>query len=139
MPLVHADVEVASEFEADRTGRTLRRINKGFTDGPLVKVAWARHQAEAELIQGLLSEAGVPSMLRRARGFDVPDMLAAGQRDVLVPESGVEVAREVLLEAELVSPDASAAGPDPLRLFAGVAGAAGVVALVIWIGTELVG
>ena len=47
----------------------------------------------------LLLEEGVPSTLRRSAGFDVPDMLAAGPRDVLVPESGVEVARQVLLRA----------------------------------------
>ena len=48
----------------------------------------ARHQAEAELLQGLLLEEGIPSMLRRSGGFDVPDFLAAGPRDVLVPQSG---------------------------------------------------
>ena len=34
-------------------------------------------------------------------GFDVPDMLAAGPRDVLVPESGVEAARDVLLQSDI--------------------------------------
>ena len=51
----------------------------------LVRVAGGRNQAEAELIQGLLLEEGVPSVLRRTAGFDVPDYLAAGPRDVLVP------------------------------------------------------
>lgn len=138
MPLVHADVEVASEFEADRTGRTLRRINKGFTDGPLVKVAWARHQAEAELIQGLLSEAGVPSMLRRARGFDVPDMLAAGPRDVLVPESGEEVARQVLLQHDVGRGSGEAFDP-PWRVLVWLSGGVGLVGLLAWLGTELLG
>ena len=45
----------------------------------------------------LLLDQGVPSTLRRSAGFDVPDFLAAGPRDVLVPESGLEPAREVLL------------------------------------------
>jgi hypothetical protein len=36
-------------------------------------------------VQGLLRAEGIPSMLRRTRGFDVPDMLAAGPRDVMVP------------------------------------------------------
>jgi hypothetical protein len=35
-------------------------------------------------------------MARRAAGFDVPDFLAAGPRDILVPESGVEAAHETL-------------------------------------------
>jgi hypothetical protein len=46
----------------------------------LIKVASAQNQSEAELIQGLLREAGVPSMLRRTAGSDVPDFLAAGPR-----------------------------------------------------------
>lgn len=62
----------------------------------LVKVAYAQQQAEAEMIQGLLSEHGIPSMLRRAAGFDVPDFLAAGPREVLVAEELAEQAREVL-------------------------------------------
>jgi hypothetical protein len=48
------------------------------------------------MIQGLLSEHGIPSMLKRAAGFDVPDFLAAGPRQVLVAEEIVEKAREVL-------------------------------------------
>jgi Putative prokaryotic signal transducing protein len=64
--------------------------------GRLVKVAYAQQQAEAEMIQGLLSEHGIPSMLRRAAGFDVPDFLAAGPREVLVAEELAEQAREVL-------------------------------------------
>jgi hypothetical protein len=35
-------------------------------------------------------------MLRRSAGFDVAEGLAAGPRDVLVPESGAEAAREAL-------------------------------------------
>ena len=64
--------------------------------GKLVKVGYAQQQAEAEMIQGLLSEHGIPSMLRRAAGFDVPDFLAAGPREVLVAEELAEQAREVL-------------------------------------------
>ncbi|MEX2448606.1 MAG: DUF2007 domain-containing protein [Solirubrobacterales bacterium] len=66
------------------------------SSGKLVKVAYAQQQAEAEMIQGLLSEHGIPSMLRRAAGFDVPDFLAAGPREVMVAEEAVERAREVL-------------------------------------------
>jgi hypothetical protein len=62
----------------------------------IVKVAYAANQAEAEMIQGLLSEHGIPSMLKRAPGFDVPDFLAAGPRQVFVRESVAETAREVL-------------------------------------------
>lgn len=61
-----------------------------------IKVAYATNEAEAEMIQGLLSEHGIPSMLKRAPGFDVPDFLPAGPRLVLVAERLVEQAREVL-------------------------------------------
>jgi hypothetical protein len=64
--------------------------------GRLVKVAYAQNQAEAEMIQGLLSEHGIPSMLKRAPGFDVPDFLAAGPRQILVAEEIAARAREVL-------------------------------------------
>jgi len=64
--------------------------------GNLVKVAYAQNQAEAEMIQGLLSEHGIPSMLKRAAGFDVPDFLAAGPRQVLVAEEIAAQARDVL-------------------------------------------
>jgi Putative prokaryotic signal transducing protein len=62
----------------------------------LVRVAWARNQAEAELIQGLLREEGVESLVQRAAGFDVPDFLAAGPRDILVPAEREIAARHIL-------------------------------------------
>ena len=73
-----------------------RKIDPRYAQGPLVKVGWARNQPESELLQGMLLEEGIPSMARRTQGFDVPDFLAGGPRDILVPESGAEVARELL-------------------------------------------
>jgi Putative prokaryotic signal transducing protein len=97
-----------------------------------VRVAGARNQAEAEFIQGLLLEEGVPSMLRRSAGFDVPDFLAAGPRDVLVPESGVATAREVLLQAELVSAEPPRPPVAPARLLVGLLVALVVGAALVW-------
>jgi hypothetical protein len=74
----------------------VRKIKPQYAEGELVYVARAHHQAEAELVQNLLLEAGIPSTTRRSAGFDVPDFLAAGPRDVLVPRSGAEAARDVL-------------------------------------------
>jgi hypothetical protein len=62
----------------------------------LVRVAYAQTQMQAEMIQGLLSEHGIPSMLRRAPGFDNPDFLGAGPHVVMVSDSAAEEAREVL-------------------------------------------
>jgi hypothetical protein len=81
--------------------RRARLVKPQLAEGPLVKVAWVRNQAEGEFLQSLLLEQGVPSLLRRTAGFDVPDMLFAGPRDVLVAASGLDTARETLLGAGL--------------------------------------
>jgi putative signal transducing protein len=95
MPLVHAG---GGEQEASARRRTARKIKPQYAEGPLVKVAQVGSQPEAELVAGLLLEEGIPSMVRRAGGFDVAEFLAAGPRDVLVPESGAEAAREALAD-----------------------------------------
>src|SRR3954464_3650813 len=92
MPLTYAgrgDIDMPVSAAHARA----RKIKPQYSEGDLVRVAGARNQAEAEMIQGLLLEEGVPPMLRRSRGFDVPDMLAAGPRDVMVPASGAAAAR----------------------------------------------
>jgi hypothetical protein len=66
--------------------------------GKLVKVAFARTQPEAEMIQGLLAEAGIVSVLKRARGFDNPDFLASGPHDLWVNSDLAQKARDVLAE-----------------------------------------
>ena len=71
----------------------------------------------------------MPSVLRRSPGFDVPDFLAAGPRDVLVPEA----AREVLLQADLAPKTTDRRGPRPLVLAAVVALGGGGAALLAWL------
>jgi hypothetical protein len=61
-----------------------------------VKVAAAPDESVALLMDGVLKDAGIPSLIQRAAGFDAPDFLAAGPRDVLVPGSLVEEAKQVL-------------------------------------------
>jgi len=77
----------------------------------LARVARATNQAEAEFVQSLLLDAGIPSMLRRSPGFDVPDMLAAGPRDVMVRSAAHDAARDVLLQAEIVTEDRAVLDP----------------------------
>lgn len=98
LPLVRADAAEAAPASA-RQARA-RKVKPQYAEGELVKVARAHHQAEAELIQGMLLEEGIPSTTRRSMGFDVPDFMAAGPRDVLVPSSGAEAARELLRPAD---------------------------------------
>jgi Putative prokaryotic signal transducing protein len=93
MPLVHVP---GSEREASERQRKARKVKPQYTEGRLVKIARANSQPEAELIETLLLEEGIPSLSRRSGGFDVPDFLAAGPRDILVPESGAQAAREAL-------------------------------------------
>ncbi|MGE5281463.1 MAG: putative signal transducing protein [Chloroflexota bacterium] len=64
------------------------------SSGRLVRVAYAQHLMEAEMIQGLLTAHGIPSMIQRT--VDNPEFLAAGPRQVLVAEEAAEEAREVL-------------------------------------------
>ncbi len=136
MPLVYV---------GDSAGRPItqaheraRKIKPQLAEGELVRVAGARNQAEAEFVQGLLLEEGVPSTLRRSAGFDVPDFLAAGPRDVLVPASGAGTAREVLLQAEIVSDAPAPPGPAPLRLLAGLIAGLTLIAVIVWLGSQLI-
>ena len=101
VPLVDADAVAPPESERRERAR---KIRPQYAEGPLVKVAGARNQAEAELLQGMLLEEGVPSLMRRSGGFDVPDFLASGPRDILVPESGADAARDILRVPERTQP-----------------------------------
>ena len=93
MPLVYLP---GMKHDASERQRKARKIKPQYAEGALVKVARAENQPEAEFIEALLLEEGIPSMSRRSGGADVPDFLAAGPRDVLVPESGAQAAREAL-------------------------------------------
>jgi hypothetical protein len=135
MPLVRPGAEPLEAPVSEAHGRA-RKINPLFTEGELVRVAGGRNQAEAELIQGLLLEWGVPSVLRRSPGFDVPDFLAAGPRDVLVPEAGAETAREVLLSADMAPTTGARRSPRPLVLAAAVAIGGAATALVAWLASQ---
>ena len=59
------------------------------------RAAVALHQPEAEMLAGLLADRGIPVLIRRTT-FDVPDMLAGGPRELLVPEDREGEARELL-------------------------------------------
>ena len=61
-----------------------------------VKVAAAPDESIALLMDGVLKDAGIPSLIQRAPGFDAPDFLSAGPRDLLVPASSLGEAKQVL-------------------------------------------
>jgi hypothetical protein len=139
MPLTYAG-KVGVEETATGARAQARRIKPEYARGDLRRVATASQQPEAELIQMLLLEEGVPSTVRRSAGFDVPDFLAAGPRDVLVPESGLAAAREILQQSEIID-DARTAPPgmstSPGRpaamLLLWLLVASSVLGLVIWL------
>ncbi|MDP9188016.1 MAG: DUF2007 domain-containing protein [Actinomycetota bacterium] len=112
-----------------------RKVRPQFARGELVKVTGGRNQADSELIQNILLEQGIPSILRRTRGFDVPDMLAAGPRDVMVPESGYTEARQLLSDAEMLNPEPEPGSMpgigSPARLALWILGALAVAFLIV--------
>ena len=61
-----------------------------------MKVAAAPDESFALLMEGVLKDAGIPSLIQRAPGFDAPDFLSAGPRDLLVPDSFVDEAKQIL-------------------------------------------
>jgi hypothetical protein len=118
MPLIAEGGEPLDEPLNEAHARA-RKIDPRYTEGRLVRVAGGSNQTEAEFIQGLLLEEGVPSVLRRTAGFDVPDFLAAGPRDVLVPESGAAAAAEVLQQSDM-APSTGSWRPNPVKLVAAI-------------------
>lgn len=118
-----------------------RKVRPQYARGELIRVTGARNLADGEMIQGILLDQGIPSMLRRARGFDVPDFLAGGPRDVLVPESGYETARELLRGADMLSAEGRAESlpgiGSPLRLAIGVLIAVGLAAVLVYLLYQL--
>ena len=67
-----------------------------------VEVAFAANQTEADLIQGILREEGIPSMTRKPEGHFLTDLFQIGPRHVIVPASAGEKAKEILAELERV-------------------------------------
>jgi Putative prokaryotic signal transducing protein len=115
--------------------------------GKLVKVGFARNQAEAEMLQALLLESDIPSILKRSGGFDAPEFLAAGPRDIWVNRGHADEARRILAETMTESEGEErsevegeahlrATGGDPMspgRLALWVGGAFIAAIIVIWI------
>jgi hypothetical protein len=135
MPLVYAGTR--EQEPITEAHERARKVRPRYARGDLIRVTGGRNLADAELIQGMLLDQGIPSILRRTRGFDVPDFLAAGPRDVLVPESGYEAARELLVGADMLTaespPDSLPGIGSPARLAIGVIVAVALAALIVYL------
>jgi hypothetical protein len=138
MPLVY--VGRGEQEPITEAHEKARKVKPEYTGGDPVKVGYAANLAEAQLIQGILLEEGIPSFERRSRGFDVPDFLAAGPRDILVPGAAAEAARELLADTgeQPQLRDGTATGERPLRLLAGILVALALGALFVWLVSLLV-
>jgi hypothetical protein len=138
MPLVY--VGRGEQEPITEAHEKARKVKPEYTGGDPVKVGFARNLAEAQMIQGILLEEGIPSFERRTRGFDVPDFLAAGPRDILVPGAAAEVARNLLADTgeQLLVNGTETEGTRPVPLMLGILGALAVGALLIWLVSQLV-
>jgi hypothetical protein len=106
----------------------------------LVKVGYGRSQIEAEMLQGLLTESGIPSVLKRTIGFDTPEFLASGPHDVLVNRRDVEQAREALADTMLERPgDEATELEEERRLARGETGVVSPGRLAFWILAVAIG
>ncbi|MBS1843748.1 MAG: DUF2007 domain-containing protein [Actinobacteria bacterium] len=119
--------------------------------GKLIKVGFARNQAEAEMLQALLLESDIPSILKRSGGFDAPEFLAAGPRDIWVNRGHADEARRILAEtlteseseereelegeARLRATGGEPTSPGRLALY--VAAGLVVAILIVWIVYEI--
>ncbi len=136
MPLVAAEAETPADEAQERA----RKVKPQYLGGDLVKVAFARNLAEAQLIQGILLEEGIPSVERRSRGFDVPDFLAGGPRDILVPQAADRAARQLIVD---LGGDPAAPGPAsslaerPLAFLAKFAAVIVAAAALVWVLYQL--
>jgi hypothetical protein len=100
----------------------------------MVKVAFARTGPEAEMLQGLLAEADIPSLLKRSGGFDNPEFLPNGPRDIYVSQADAKRAREVLADVLVVSGgDEAAELEEERRLARGETGVTSPARLAFWI------
>lgn len=93
-----------------------------YTQGALRCVVVALNQAEAEMLEDMLRSEGIPCMVRRLGLADVPDFLAAGRREVLVPEGALDAARELLrIEKPIEQASLTSATTLAYALIAGIA------------------
>jgi hypothetical protein len=90
MPLVQ---DAGATRELSPAQLQARKIKPQYAEGRPVFVARARNLAEAEFLAGLLLEEGIPSYSNSAIAGHGG---LAGRRDILVPESAAEAAREAL-------------------------------------------
>jgi hypothetical protein len=105
----------------------------------LVKVAFARTRPEAELIQGLLMEADIPSVLQQVLPGPGASYMP-GPVDVMVAARAAKRAREVLAETFVEDEDRERAElEEERRLARGETDVTSPAKLAFWLGAAVLG
>lgn len=110
-------------------------IDPRYTGGRLIRIVQARNPTEAQLMQSVLLDAGIPSIDRPTRAFDILDLLAVGPRDILVSANAADEARSLLGVEAPVAPVGStpaAFSEAPSRLLAKFVLAMGAATGLAW-------
>jgi hypothetical protein len=119
---------------------TAPEVDPRYTGGRLVQIVQAKNPTEARLMQSVLMDAGIPSIDRPTRAFDILDLLAVGPRDILVSAAAVEDARALLgLEPPItaVGSTPAAFAEPPSRLLAKFALALVAAVGIVWLLWQL--
>ena len=96
LPLVYSPAR-RGRAHADPAHERARKIRPQYAEGPLVKVAAARHQAEAEILAGHPARAGRPGADCAARAASTsPTSSPPGRATSSCPRRARSVAREAL-------------------------------------------
>jgi hypothetical protein len=135
--LARALAEPPSPVDGAPRSATAAPVGDVQPDGT-VRVAVAANQAEAELLQGVLTDAGIPSNWRRTGG-DLPELLAAGYREIYVPEGAAGEAQALLATLETADSEQDAAPTRRIGLERTGLRLIGKVAAVLVIAGILVG
>jgi hypothetical protein len=114
------------------------KVRAEYTHGDPVTVTTVPHVAEGEMLRGMLLEEGIPSMVRPARSFAIPQALGTGPQEVVVPESAYDAAYQ-LVHGELPQPPhpGSRSRPEPGNLLAVVLIVLGLLAFLVWLSGNI--
>jgi hypothetical protein len=92
------------------------------------------------MLQGLLLEGGIPSVLKRSGGFDNPDFLVAGPHDVFVNSDLAHKARELLADTMVESEGEERTEiEEQRRLARGETVNTSPAQLALWVGAAFLG
>jgi hypothetical protein len=92
------------------------------------------------MIQGLLGESGIPSILKRSRGFDAPEFLAAGPHDVFVVADLAQKAKKLLADTITENEDEERTEmTEEARLRRGEGTETTPARLALWVGAAFLG